>query len=390
MFVERKIMKISGRLSQLIYSRMFAVSLWFGLSIIAVVQSIITHIHTLHSGNLYIPYPRETTDVNLYGPFFSLIIAAFSWLPDNMGVIFWVMLNSLFLLFAILKLPLPDKWKTLLVLLNAHESMVNSASLQTNGLVASCILLGFIYTKKTKESHALFFIMAAFFIKIYGIVGFAFFFFSRKKIWFIVWSAVWTILFFFAPLVITDWNFLVQSYFDWYRCLQVKWAKNGLLTREVRLQNVSVMGMFRRIFYLPAFNDLWILIPAFFLYASQYVYYRYWQDTRFQLYILCSVLIATVIFSNSSESATYIIAMPGLCTWYLLQPKSRAVTTYFIIAFIITSFGSSDLFSPWPRTHIFNPYSLKAFFPLITWLIILFQIHSKQFLKAKDPREAIP
>src|SRR5262245_18103219 len=104
--------------------------------------------------------------------------------------------------------------------------MITSASLQTNASVCACILLGYAYVKKVKDEWALLFIMAATFIKIYGIVGLVFFLFSRRKLSFIVWAGIWSILFFFAPMVITSRSFLLQSYVDWFDGLKLKAAKN--------------------------------------------------------------------------------------------------------------------------------------------------------------------
>jgi hypothetical protein len=118
---------------------------------------------------------------------------------------------------------------------------------------------------------------------------------------------------------------------------------------------------------------------------SQYLQYKYFGDARYRLYLLCSVLISVVLFSTGSESATYIIAIPGMILWYLLQPKTRLLSVFFALAFLFTSFTYSDIFTPWARAHLSKPYSLKAFFPFVIWVIILIQIHTRQFLKAIPP-----
>lgn len=342
------------------------------------------YIHALHASNLYTQYPNETTDVNLYGPLFSLVIAPFTYLPDKVGAFLWSVANALFLLFAILKLPLPGKWKNFLILLSSQEMMITSNALQSNAIVCGCVLLGYAYVKKGKDFWALFFIMASTFIKIYGIAGLAFFFLSRKKKMFLTGILVWSIIFFLAPIVIMNLSFLVQSYRDWYEGLKAKAAKNSLLDEGVWYQNISVPGMIRRILY-SAVNDIFILIPGAILFFSQYLRYKYLQDIRYQLYLLSSVLISIVIFSTGTETSTFIIALPGMCLWYLLQPKSKLVSIFFIIAFVITSFSYSDILTPWARRHLFKPYSLKAFFPFVIWVIILIQIYIKQFLKATNP-----
>src|SRR5439155_15643371 len=138
------------------------------------------------------------------------------------------------------------------------------------------------------------------FIKLYGIVGLAFFFFSKKPLQFILWMFTWSLVFFFSPLMITNFIFLAQSYKDWFHALQIKSAKNIALDGSAIYQNISVPGMIRRIFYLPGLNDLLIIIPAIILFLSQYLKFNYFNDARFRIYILCSVLLSTVIFSTGS------------------------------------------------------------------------------------------
>lgn len=381
----------------LFYNRKIAVLLWFILALLGARQALngfginnylifkSVYYHTIHAQNLYALYPSEYKDVNLYGPFFSLAIAPFTCFPDRIAAILWTLFSAGFLLFAFTKLPLQNKFQTALLFLCCHELMISCSSLQTNPLIAGCIILGFAYINRGKDFVALFFIMAAAFIKIYGIVGLAFFFFSKNKIRFILYAFTWSIILFFAPLLLTSFDFLLQTYSDWLLALREKNAKNVLPDPGSIYQNVSVTGMLHRIFKLPYLNDFFIVGSACILFLSQYLQYSFFKDIRFRLYLLCSVLLATVIFSTGSESSTYIIALPGICIWYLLQKKTKLVTTYFIIAFVCTTFAGTDVFTPWSRSHLFRPYSLKALLPFITWVIILIQIHMNQFLKIPFP-----
>lgn len=343
--------------------------------------------HAVKQQNLYAAYPAEYLDVNLYGPFFSIVIAPFALLPVKAGAVAWVVASNLFLWFAFQKLPVPGNWKKWLMILCLHELMVANAMFQTNIVVCACIILGFSFIQKNKEGYALFFILAATFIKVYGIVGFAFFFFSNRPWRFIGWAIVWSSVFFFAPLLITSYSFLMQSYQSWFDALVVKEASNTAMGVHSIYQNISVMGMISRIFRLPHLNNAVILVTAALLFISQFSYYRYWQDIRFRLYILSSILIATVIFSTGAESSTYIIAMPGICLWYFLQPKAKGTTLFFIAVFTLTTFAYSDLLTPWSRAHLYMPFSLKALPPFVLWLTIILQVHQKQFVKAILPSE---
>lgn len=385
-----------------LYHRKLALFLWFGLSLFTAVRvsvlyqfnnyiiyrSVIPHM--LQHVNLYLHYPQQYNDVYLYGPVFGWIIAPFSLLPDRVGVVCWVMANAAFLFYAISRLPLPHRWKTALLVLNAHELMFSAGWVQVNALICGCILLGFAYIEKEREWAALFFIMLATFIKIYGIVGFGFFFFSRHRLRFILWTVMWSVFFFLAPLLLTSFSFLIHSYKDWAQALHDKSFRNELINRDSLFQNISVMGLIRRIYNQPHFNDALVLVPAGVVFCSQYLHWRYFKDIRFRIYLLASILIATVIFSNGAETPTYIIALPGMCLWWLLQPKRKSVNLFFIVLFLFTTFSYSDLFGSWFRNHIMRPYSLKALPATILWVVIVVQIHRLQFLKAVKPFGNLP
>jgi hypothetical protein len=368
--------------------------LWFGLAVIAIALSFVHHsgmnnytifrqvfYHTIHKQNLYLAYPQEYGDVNLYGPIFSIVIAPFALLPYKVGAVLWALASTTFLFYAILQLPVKKEIKTAILILNAIEMMNVASYYQSNAFIAGCIILGFIYINKGKDIWALFFIMLASFVKIYGIVGLAFFFFSKHKWKFIFWFFVWSLVFFLLPVTISSWQFVTQSYKDWYNALTHKADKNIITTTQNLYQDISVMGMARRIFKYETLNNVFIYIPAVILFGLQYLRVTYFSDIRYRLYLLCSVLLMVVIFSTGSESSTYIIAFPAICIWYFLQPKSKWITAYFIFAFVLTTLSYSDILTPYVRKNIMIPYSLKALPSFITWLIICWQMYSKQFLK---------
>lgn len=378
-------------------NRRLSVFLWFGLSVFAILQDLWSHqvnnflvfryvyFHLLEGSNLYIPYPDQYADVNLYGPLFGLIIAPFALMPVKLGAICWVLANVSFLYWAISKLPIASAYQTALLILCSHEMMNNSSWMQSNALVCGSLLLGFSYVCRQKENRALFFIMLAAFIKLYGIAGLAFFPFSRNKVKFIGWALCWAIFCFAAPLLITHYDFLIRTYADWKTGLQLKAAKNIRLDNNNYFQDISVMGMIRRTFY-PGLKDVLILVPGCLLYLSQFLYRTYYRDVRYQLYLLCSSMLFLVIFSSGAESPTYIIAVPALCLWFFMQPGNKIHLILFSIGFLFTTFSYSDLLTPWFRDHVVMRYSLKALPSFIIWMIILFQIHSRQFLSAVDIR----
>jgi hypothetical protein len=325
----------------------------------------------------------EYGDVYIYGPVFGLLIAPFAILPTKIGAICWVLSNTTFLYWAITRLPIARSYQTALLILCSVELMNNSSWLQANAFVCACILLGYSFVRDKKDSWALFFIMLATFVKLYGIIGLAFFPFSTTRLKFVMWTLIWSVVFFISPVLLTSWHFLLQTYGDWYTALSQKDAKNIRLDTHYYYHDISFMGVIRRCIY-PALKNIYIILPCTFLFISQFRFIQYFKDVRYQLYLLCSCLLFVVIFSTSAESPTYIIALPAICLWYFMQPERRSTTVLFIILYLFTTFSYSDLVTPWFRNHIVMPYSLKAVPSCIIWCIIVVQVNGYKFLHAKD------
>lgn len=376
-----------------LYNRSLAIILWFGLPVFSIIRTLLkdNHInnfiifrnvfyHSIHHLNLYNEYPLEYADVNLYGPIFSVVIAPFALLPMQLGFILWSIFNAWILYFAIRKLPIQKQWQNAVLIFSCNEMLNNTAWSQINPFILALLILGFVHAEKGKNGWALLFILLATFIKLYGIVGFAFFLFNEKKGSFIIWALLWSGVFFLLPMLIAGPYFATHSYVDWYNAVTEKAAKNIRMDIHNDLQDISVMGMIKRIFNLPQFRTIWVLLSAAVMFAFQFMHVAYYKDLRFKLYILCSVSIAVVIFNTSSESPTYIIAFPLVCVWYLMQQPTKINNALFIFALVLTCFSYSDIFTPYVRTHIIRPYSLKALPCFVIWIVLSVQLYCKKFL----------
>lgn len=376
-----------------LYNEILAIFLWFGLPVCDIINELCSHsglnnyiiyksvfYHLIEKKNLYSVYPLEYYDVNLYGPIFGLAIAPFSLMPFYMGYVLWCLFNVWVLYFAITKLPIQKNWKMAILILSSNEMMNNTSYCQINPFIAALILLGFVYADKAKNGWALFFILLATFIKLYGIVGFAFFLFNDKKWSFIKWTLIWSVAFFTIPMLLSNKEYIIHSYTDWFYGIANKASKNIKMDMDNDYQDISVMGMIRRIFHWPNLKTWWVLVFATILLAFQFIHRAYFKDLRFKLYMLCSVCIAVVIFSTSSESPTYIIAFPLVCLWFLMQNPGPQKNILFVFALILTCFSYSDIIPPYIRNHIIRPYSLKALPCFCIWIMITFQLVKKDFL----------
>lgn len=326
-----------------------------------------TFINTIHGEGLFQEQPQFFFDSNHYGPFFALIFAPFALLPDFLGILLWALFVSLALYFAVRKLPVSETHQNLILLILSHELLTSLFNLQSNAFIAALIILTFAFAIKHKEILSGLLIAIGFLIKLYGIVGFAFILFAKNKLKYIVSFVVFTALLAFLPTLISSVPFQIQGYHDWYVSLS---TKNNLNLGSI-MQNISAIGLIQKNISADISTRSILLCGLILMLGQVIVNFKRFDDIRFQFLLLSSVLLFTVLFSTGSESATYIIAFPGVAIWYVTK-ENKNYWDHFLLAFaiILTSFSPSDLFPPDGRTFV-REYKLKALPCFLIWLEIL-------------------
>ncbi|QCR21548.1 glycosyltransferase family 87 protein [Pontibacter sp. SGAir0037] len=334
--------------------------------------------HSLQGQILYGGYPEEYFDSNHYGPVFALLMTPFAVLPDGIGMVLWNLANALLLVAGIYGLPLSTAKKSVIAFICAHEALGALLSFQFNVGLTGLMLLSFSYTIKQQETKAAVAIATGTLIKLYGIVGLAFFFFSKNKIRLIISGVIALAILFALPMVLHSAAFTVQSYADWYSSLVHKNAQN---VSGNSMQDISLMGLVRRISGNHELPNTYFLLGGILLFALPYLRVKQYQYTAFRLMLLASTLIFVVIFSSGSESPTYIIAFTGVAIWFMIQPqpKSAWVIGLFVLALLLTSFSPSDLFPKFIRESYIKPYALKALPCVLVWLVIIYQMLRNDF-----------
>jgi hypothetical protein len=385
-------------LPKLLENNTLATTIWFGLVIVALLGAVNNNeinnfiifkqsfFHLHHQTNLYTVYPTEYWDHYYYSPSFAILVIPFSYMPAMIGPFVWGLFDAGVLYYAIRKLPIVSKYQNGILLFSANEMMNTASNLQSNGMMAGFIILSFIFLIKQKESKSVLMMLIGFFIKLYGIVGLAFFFFSTHKKKFIGYFIVWSLILLLLPLLATSPEFLVQSYKDWLAALSLKSNFDLTVDMYKNMVDVTIQGLVKRVFYLPNLNKLYFIIPGMILFAMQYLQYKYFNNLVYRLYILCSVLLFIIIFNTGSESPTYIIGVVAICLWYVLQEKTKWINIIFITSIFFSSFSYSDIFTPWLRNHIMIPYALKVVGCFIVWVTLLVQIFTKQFLRIQQDK----
>ncbi len=365
--------------------------LWLLLPVVAALLKITKHNnflifryvfwHTVEQKPLYAAYD-EYWDTNHYGPFFSLVIAPFALLPPWVGLLCWLVALSLSLYYAIRRLPFDDRKRILLYWFCAHELLTALFMSQFNIAVAAGIIATFYCIEKEKECWAAFFIMAGAFVKLYGIVGLAFFFFSRHKTKLVLWLSVWAGVMFAAPMLISSPDYIIGQYAGWWESLSAKNAEN-LFSGG---QNISLLGMIRKISGCASYSDIWIILCGLLLFGLPYLRVGQYKHASFRYALLASVLMFVVLFSTGSESSTYIIAFAGVAYWYWSAPwkRSGADVALMVFAFVLTSMSPSDLFPAVIRKEIVQPYALKALPCVLIWLKLTYEMCFRDYRPVED------
>jgi hypothetical protein len=339
--------------------------------------------HVVHQVPLYTEYPAEYFDKNHYGPIFSIIIAPFALLPDFLGVVLWTIVITAIILYSIHKLPLKELQIVSVLWICFNEYLIAVQSFQVNAIMVFIIIMSYVFIDQKKDFWSAMLIALGTFIKLYGIVGLAFFFFSKNKSKFILSLLFWSVLFFILPMLISSPHYIVERYVEWYVELVHKNDTNAVLGSY---QDFSVMGVFRRFLNDASIPNTPFLIIGLLLFGLPYLRTKSYRNKNFQMLLLSSVLIFTVIFSSGSESPTYIIAFVGVAIWYVIQPKPRSKFILFLLVFalILTSFSHTDLCPTFIIENYVRKYSLKAIPCILIWLVIIYQMLTLKFEATPD------
>lgn len=337
--------------------------------------------HTIQKLSLYDFYPTEYNDHNHYGPIFSLVIAPFAVVPDAIGLLLWLVVLALGMYYAVRRLPLEEGRQIFLYWFCAHELLTALQMQQFNIAIAAIIIGSFAAIEKGREVTAAFLIVLGTFVKLYGVVGLAFFFFVKRKPRFILALIGWSVVCFVAPMLISSPEYVVGQYVEWYERLA---AKNGENTFSL-MQNISLLGMIRKASGSASYSDLLVILPGLALFGLPYLRFGQYRHLAFRYAILSSVLLFVVLFSTGSESSTYIIPFAGIALWYTTSPWKRSGwdVALLVFAFVLSSLSPSDLFPRSLREAYVLPYALKALPPTLIWLRLSYELLTRDYSPSK-------
>lgn len=318
----------------------FVFGLWLAVTLTFVIQSLITHRYNnylifentfrnfINQRSLYAEYPAYHFDTNHYGPLFSLFIAPFAIFHNALGLFLWDLFNCVILFKAIQSLPIDYREKLQIGYIAIPSLVASMLNQQFNAAAGAFIILSYTLLNKDKGIWSAMFIVLGTFIKLYGIVGLAFFFFVKDKPRFILWLVIWSVIFFSLPALFSSPGFLINSYLDWKISLVQKNITN------IVSGDFSAMGFFRKLFNGYDIPNTVFLLAGIIIFLLPYRKIRYYKHPDFQLLILASTLLFPVLFSTGAEDCTYIIAIPGVGIWFILE-ENKTLKRYLLPAVLI-------------------------------------------------------
>lgn len=333
--------------------------------------------HTVNGTSLYASYPEEYFDINHYGPLFSLVIAPFAVIPEWLGMLLWLIAMTLVLFWAIYKSTMTLRQQVFIYWFCGHSLLTALFMQQFNIVIAAIIIGSFFLIEKERDFWSAFLIVLGTMVKLYGIVGLAFFFFSRHKQRFVLSLALWSVVLFVAPMLISSPEYIIGQYREWAACLMGKNTENI----NSIAQNISLLGMVRRISGCMTYSDLWLIIPGMILFAVPYLRISQYRHQAFRETLLASVLLFVILFSTGSESSGYIIALIGTCIWYTAAPwkRSKWDVALMVFVFLLSGMGNSDIWPGFLRHEVIQPYAVRALPCVMVWLLLCYEICIKDY-----------
>jgi hypothetical protein len=349
--------------------------------------------HLITRQDLYIHYPQEQYDLFKYPPTFALLFAPFSMLPDFLGYSVWTALNLLLPVFAIYKLQgVSSRVKAAMSALLLLEGFTSALNSQSNGLMLGLLLFALVAMQNGRISQAVLFIWLTAFIKLFGILFFAMLFVfpgAVKKSLVrvpVIFGALYLL-----PLPVLGWEGLQRQYASMFNLLA---HDHGYFVKY------SVMGWLQQWFGLrPNKNLILILglglqcLPLLVLIIKQ----KLWRSgtlqqmnskslERWQFLFAASWLLWMVIFNHMAESATYVIAVGGAMlafsqVKFMNNADFESVKNTqldddrynspwilaFIMMFLFTMLGPTDVYPKDVRFWIVETAQLKAFPCILLW-----------------------
>jgi len=276
----------------------------------------------------------------IYSPVFHYLFAPFAYMPFYIGGYLWNLLGWTAFFFAIQSLPGTLKERTVPIvgylLLFVMQSVF---CFQYNILVCCIFLYAFTLLENDKPFWAILLIMLSATTKIYGVIELALLL-CYPKFWRnMVYATLCGIALVVLPATKLGFSGLIPWYMDWFNQLTVHTNTTCEYFSLIWAQPIQSLALeYMRVFQIIVIGILGIL---FFLCKNQ------WQDYRFKIGALATLMIYIVLMSEAAEFTTHTISITGFALWYFLKKEHTMVEKIFFWAlFILFGVMPIDIFFP--------------------------------------------
>jgi hypothetical protein len=314
--------------------------------------------HLFSGDDLYAEYPAYHSDRFKYSPTFALLFSPLAWLWWPLALFLWSSANAM-LLFAAVRRVLPERQALLALALMHLEVLRGMQNAQSNALVAALIILAFSASERRWSWRTAAAVALGACVKIFPLAALTFALPKRHALRTGVAAAVIGALLLALPLVVMTPGQLVAQYRSW-----------GLVESSDATQRwFSVMELIHR-----ARNATWPNWPVqlagtIALLVPLALRRERWDEQRFRVLYLCSLLLYVVLFNHQAERASYLIAFTGAAIWFASEPRARWRTALFSVVMLAIPITSTLVPGAWLRTPTMMTYRL-ALPCLVTWLVV--------------------
>ena len=279
--------------------------------------------HLVNGQDLYAHYPDALQDQFKYSPTFALLFAPFAWLPWPLALFLWNALNALVLFVAVERV-LPPRQALLalgLLLLEVLRAMQNA---QSNALVAGLIILAYAALERGRIWRAAGAVAVGASVKIFPLAALTFAIPRRRALRTGLATAAAGAGLALLPLLVTPPATLLMQYRSWH----------AIETLDTTQRWFSVMELVHRATGAEMPNWPIQLAGTLVLLAPLALRRARWDDARFRLLFLCSLLLYVVLFNHQAERASFVIAFTGITLWFVAEPRTRWRAALFGLALV--------------------------------------------------------
>jgi hypothetical protein len=243
-----------------------------------------------------------------------------------------------------------------LLLLEVLRGMQNA---QSNALVAALIVLAFSTMERHRGWRAALAVALGACVKIFPLAALTFAIPRRRAMHTGLAAGVVGFALVVLPLALLSPTALAAQYGSW----------RGVEASDAQQRWFSVMELVHRTSGVAWPNWPLQLLGTLALLAPLAIRRERWDEARFRLLYLCSVLLYVVLFNHQAERASYLIAFTGATIWFASEARTRARTALYALAALTIPVMSTLIPGDWLRAPGIMTYRL-ALPCLAIWLVI--------------------